>query len=127
MASSKTINQIQLLLAERFPQREKPRKIGGKPITFIPWYETIAIMNGCADGCYDYEIIEKGHSPISNKFEMTVRVTIHASDGTYYREGTGIEDSSTDNFGDYQSNAESMALRRALAKFNLGIYIYRKG
>lgn len=60
------------------------------------------------------------------KYEMTVGVTIYASDGTYYREGTGTEDSSTDNYGDYQSIAESMALRRAFTKFQLGIYMYRK-
>jgi len=57
---------------------------------------------------------------------MRVKVTIYAADGAYSREGTGSEDSATDNYGDYQSIAESMALRRAFTKFQLGIYMYRK-
>jgi hypothetical protein len=44
-----------------------------------------------------------------------------------YREATGIEDEETSSFGDTSSNAESMVLRRAAAKFGLGLYLYDKG
>ena len=44
-----------------------------------------------------------------------------------YREAIGIEDEETLSFGDPASNAESMALRRAAAKFDLELYLYDKG
>jgi hypothetical protein len=124
--TQKTMLEIQTALSAKFPQREKNKRMGGNNITFLPWYEVVSIFNGCTDGKWDYEIVKAGHSEVSKKFEMIVRVTVHAADGTYFREGTGSEDSSTDNYGDYQSIAESMALRRAMTKFQLGIYMYRK-
>ena len=126
MASSKMIGQIQKELAQPYPSREKSKRMGGNNINFIPWYEAVSIFNAVTEGHWDYEVIHAGHSPVSQKFEMRVRVTVHAADGKYHREGTGSEDSATDNYGDYQSIAESMALRRAFTKFQLGIYMYRK-
>jgi len=55
---------------------------------------------------------------------LTVRVTITCDDGTVYREATGNESEDLDSYGDPFSNAESMALRRALAKFGLALYLY---
>ena len=126
MPSTKTIMQIQEELGKRYPEREKSKNLKGNRISYIPWFEVISIVNAVTEGHYDYRIVHAGHSS-AGKYEMTVGVTIYASDGTYYREGTGTEDSSTDNYGDYQSIAESMALRRAFTKFQLGIYMYRKG
>jgi hypothetical protein len=126
MPSTKTIMQIQEELGKRYPEREKSKTLKGNRISYIPWFEVISIVNAVTEGHYDYRIVHAGHSS-AGKYEMTVGVTIYASDGTYYREGTGTEDSSTDNYGDYQSIAESMALRRAFTKFQLGIYMYRKG
>ena len=126
MASSKTIMEIQEEFGKRYPEREKTKKMGGSNISYIPWFEVISIANAVTEGHYDYRIVSSGHSN-GGKYEMTVGVTIYAKDGTFYREGTGTEDSSTDNYGDYQSIAESMALRRAFTKFQLGIYMYRKG
>jgi hypothetical protein len=125
MASSKTIAQIQEELGVKWPGREKSKTLKGNRITYIPWYEVVSILNHVTEGNYDYKVVHAGHSS-SGKYEMIVGITIYASDGTFYREGTGTEDSSTDNYGDYQSIAESMALRRACTKFQLGIYMYRK-
>lgn len=122
---TKTIAQIQKELAQPFPSREKTKTLKGNRISFIPWYEAVAIMNAVTDGMWEYEIVHAAHSTISQKFEMRVKVTIHAADGSFSREGTGSEDSATDNYGDYQSIAESMALRRAMTKFMLGVYMYR--
>jgi hypothetical protein len=55
---------------------------------------------------------------------MTVRLTIQCAEGTVYREATGQEDETLDSYGDSSSNAESMALRRASAKFGLGLALY---
>jgi len=123
---TKTIAQIQADLAKPYPSREKSKRMGGNTINFIPWYECVSIANAVTDGQWEYRIVKSGHSEVSKKFEMVVEVTIHASDGSFSRQGTGSEDSSTDNYGDYQSIAESMALRRAFTKFQLGVYMYRK-
>ena len=122
---TKTIAEIQAGLAKAYPSREKTKTLKGNRISYIPWYEAVSIMNAVTDGHWEYEVVHAAHSPISQKFEMRVKVTVHATDGSFSREGTGSEDSATDNYGDYQSIAESMALRRAMTKFQLGIYMYR--
>ncbi len=63
---------------------------------------------------------------IGESLVMTVRITIPCAEGEVYREATGIEDEETSSFGDTASNAESMALRRAAAKFGLGLSLYDK-
>ena len=122
---TKTIMEIQAEFAKRYPDREKNKSLKGNKISYIPWYEVVSIANSVTEGHWDYRVVSKGHAD-SGKYEMVVGVTIYAKDGTFYREGTGTEDSATDNYGDYQSIAESMALRRAFTKFQLAIYLYRK-
>ncbi|MBW4638248.1 MAG: hypothetical protein KME05_08430 [Gloeocapsa sp. UFS-A4-WI-NPMV-4B04] len=69
---------------------------------------------------------------------LTARITIHAAEGCFTREATGTEtlteeyfDKTTKSkqirewaYGDVASKSESMALRRAAAKFGLGLYLY---
>jgi len=67
---------------------------------------------------------------------MTVRITIHAREGAFYRDETGLERIDVASYGDPQSNAESMAFtplrssvgfascRRAAAWFGLGLHLY---
>lgn len=67
---------------------------------------------------------------------LTGRLTIPTAEGNIYREATGTEElKRTDKetgdslelaYSDPSSNAESMALRRAAAKFGLGLYLYDK-
>jgi hypothetical protein len=123
---TKTIAQIQKEFAQPWPSREKTKTLKGNRITYLPWYEVVSIANAVTEGHWDYEVVHAAHSPETKKFEMRVKVTIYAADGAYSREGTGSEDSATDNYGDYQSIAESMAFRRAFTKFQLGTYMYRK-
>jgi hypothetical protein len=47
-------------------------------------------------------------------------------EGIIYREATGQEEGDCGSYGDPSSNAESMALRRAAAKFGLALYLYDK-
>jgi len=53
-----------------------------------------------------------------------VRITVHAREGAFYRDETGLERLDVDSYGDPQSNAESMAFRRAAARFGLGLHLY---
>jgi hypothetical protein len=56
---------------------------------------------------------------------MTVEITIHTVEGTFRRQGTGREEPTVNGgYGDVQSNAESMAFRRAAAKWGLGLDLY---
>ena len=72
----------------------------------------------------------------SDRIFLTGRLTIPTAEGNIYREATGTEElKRTDKetgdilelaYGDPSSNAESMAFRRAAAKFGLGLYLYDK-
>jgi len=53
-----------------------------------------------------------------------VKIHIEAKDTSITRMATGSETLDTDSYGDFQSNAESMAFRRAAARFGLGLHLY---
>jgi hypothetical protein len=57
---------------------------------------------------------------------VTARITIPYLEGAVFREATGTEDEELRGYGDPSSNAEAMALKRAAAKFGLGLYLYQK-
>lgn len=61
---------------------------------------------------------------LANVVAVTVRITIPCVEGAIHREATGQEDVAVKGYGDSTSNAESMALRRAAAKFGLALYLY---
>lgn len=68
----------------------------------------------------------------SDRLFLVGRLTIITTEGHISREATGTELlKQTDGeselaYGDPSSNAESMAFRRAAAKFGLGLYLYSK-
>lgn len=53
-----------------------------------------------------------------------MKITIPCLEGWVSREATGVEDLTNRGYGDYVSNACSMALRRAAALYGLGIGLY---
>jgi hypothetical protein len=57
---------------------------------------------------------------------VTVRISIPALEGIVSQEATSTEDEELKGYGDPSSNAEAMALKRAAAKFGLGLYLYQK-
>ena len=64
-----------------------------------------------------------------SRIVVTVRLSIVAAEGVFYREATGTEEEPDEDekmYGDPSSNAEAMALKRAAAKFGLGLYLYQK-
>jgi hypothetical protein len=46
--------------------------------------------------------------------------------GVVFREAPGTEDEELKGYGNPSSNAEAIALKRAAAKFGLGLYLYQK-
>jgi hypothetical protein len=99
----------------------RSRKQGGKEIQYISWHDAIKYLDHYAPG-WNYEI--RNIQNIAGKLILTVRLSIPCIEGIVFREATGQEDEDKDNYGDSSSNSESMALRRASAKFGLGLYLY---
>lgn len=105
----------------------KQKTKGGRSMDFIPWYYAIGYLDLYAPG-WSYEIRQAVWS-LEGRLILTVRITIPCAEGIFFREATGTEEEPEEGekmYGDPSSNAESMALRRAAAKFGLGLYLYRK-
>ncbi len=99
----------------------RSRKQGGRDITYIAWHDAIKYFDHYAPG-WNYEI--RSLNSVGGKLILIVRLSIPCAEGIVYREATGQEDETLDSYGDSSSNAESMALRRASAKFGLGLALY---
>ena len=101
----------------------RTRKQGGKQIEYISWYDAVKYLDHYAPGwCYEIRRVDS----IAGKLILTIRLSISCLEGVVYREATGQEDEMHDSYGDSSSNSESMALRRAAAKFGLGLSLYEK-
>ena len=99
----------------------RTRKQGGKDIQYIAWHDAVKYLDHYAPGwCYEVRSIDS----IAGKLILTIRLSIPCLEGIVYREATGQEDEELDSYGNSSSNSESMALRRAAAKFGLGLYLY---
>jgi hypothetical protein len=97
------------------------RKQGGQQITYIPWFKAITLLDKVTGAHWDYEVTNL-HST-SKRIFIAVRLCIHAQEETFHRDATGTELLEV-KFTDPSSRAESMALRRAAAKFGLALYLY---
>ena len=123
-APLRSINEIVNDLHKPIHARHlKTRRQGGKELTYIAWYDAAKYLDLYAPG-WSYEVREV--QQVAGKIVLTVRITIPCAEGIVYREATGCEDEDTDSYGDPFSNSESMALRRAAAKFGLGQHLYQK-
>jgi hypothetical protein len=99
------------------------RKQGGQTLTYISWYHAIKYLDYYAPGwSYAVNIVQV----IGKDCVVTVRLSIPCLEGIVSRDATGIETLNVSGYGDTSSNAESMALRRAAAKFGLGLSLYDK-
>ncbi|MFN7946554.1 MAG: Rad52/Rad22 family DNA repair protein [Blastocatellia bacterium] len=118
------IREIIADLSKPIPDRFlKDKVIKGNKLTYIPWHYAVKLLDWYAPGwCYEVRNV----TPISEQTVLTVRLIIPAAEGDVWREATGIEEDEVSGYGDTSSNAESMALRRAAAKFGLGLYLYDK-
>jgi hypothetical protein len=116
------------------PKHIKDKQQGGTKLKFIPWYFAVKYLDRYAPGwSYDIEIGPVMQAPIKQpndkktprgKVFVKATISIPCSEGVVHRSATGMEDDVVTGYGDPSSNAESMALRRAAAKFGLGISLY---
>ena len=133
-----TLKQIQTALKRQIPARLlKSKSKGGAKLTFLPWYSATRILDKYCPG-WVWEIRQTQLS--SDRLFVVGRLTIPTANGLVYREATGTENLKEERFdkreqvtrlqelayGDPSSNAESMAFRRAAARFGLGLYLYEK-
>lgn len=132
------VDQIINALSHPLPKSVlESKKVAGVDIVYIPWYEANRILDKFAPG-WQWEIrsIHNTH----DRLFLVGRLTIPTCEGDIYREATGTEllkeeksvlvgeqrvkESREIAYGDPSSNAESMAFRRAAARFGLGLYLY---
>ena len=112
------INDLSKPVAKR---HLRSRKQGGKEIQYISWHDAVKYLDHYAPG-WNYEI--RSIQSIAGKLIITVRLSVPCAEGIVFREATGQEDEDKDKYRDSSRNSESMALRRASAKFGLGLYLY---
>ena len=120
--SLRSIREIVKDLSKPIAQKHlRKRRQGGKEITYLAWHDAIKYLDHFAPGwCYEIRSIDS----VAGKLILTVRLSIPSLEGIVYREATGQEDEDLESYGNSSSNAESMALRRAAAKFGLGLSLY---
>ncbi len=105
------------------PQHLRYKVKGGQTLPFINWHTACDYLDYFAPGwCYEIRRIDH----VAGKVVVTARITIPTAEGLIWREATGNEDDDVETWGDPTSNAESMALRRAAAKFGLARYLYKQ-
>jgi len=122
LSEVRSIREIVQDLSKPVAKRHlRSRKQGGKEIQYIAWHDAIKYLDHYASG-WNYEI--RSMTSVGGKLIIIVRLSIPCLEGVVYREATGQEDETHETYGDSSSNAESMALRRASAKFGLGLYLY---
>lgn len=122
-----SIEEVMEKLQKPIPKRlleEKPATGGrnAQMLTYCPWHRVQRILNHYTNGYTSYEVVDRSITP--DHIMMTVQITIHAAEGDFKRDGTGLERLDVGSYGDPQSNAESMAFRRAAARFGLGLHLY---
>ena len=120
--SERTIAEIINDLSKPLPARFiKTKTVGGQKIRFLPWHTAVKFLDLYATG-WSYEI--RHLAGIGGKLVIVARVVIPCAEGLVYREAAGQEDEDVRGYGDSSSNAEAQALKRAAAKFGLGLYLY---
>lgn len=109
-------------LSKPIPDRLiRTKTVSGQKIKFLSWHTAVRFLDLYAPG-WSYEI--RHLSGIGGKLVVVSRISIPCAEGIVYREATGQEDEDVSSWGDSSSNAEAQALKRAAAKFGLGLYLY---
>jgi hypothetical protein len=122
MSPQRSIDEIIKDLSKPIPARLlRTKTVGGQKIRFLPWHTAVKFLDLYAPG-WSYEI--RHLAGIGGKLVIVSRISIPCLEGVVYREATGQEDEDVDRYGDPASNAESKSLRRAAAKFGLGLGLY---
>jgi len=102
----------------------KTRKQGGSTLTYIEWHTAVKYLDLFAPGwSYHVSVVQL----VGNLVTVVASISIPCAEGVVTREATGCEEADSKGYGDAVSNAEAMALKRAAAKFQFGLYLYGKG
>lgn len=124
LAYARPLTEILGDLAKPVPDRFlAQRRQGGQRLTYIPWHNVNKLLDYYAPG---WEGTVTTITPTTDRVFVVYRLTIHAAEGEFSREATGTELLNCSSYGDPTSNAESMAFRRAAARFGLGLSLYSK-
>lgn len=116
------INEIIADLSKPIPESLlRTRNQGGTDLTYIPWFNATRLLDLYAPG-WTFKL---EHKEMAGKIVCHAWISIVAKELTVTRMASGNEDDKTSKYGDPWSNSESMALRRAAAKFGLGRYLYQ--
>lgn len=120
-----TLAQIEEKLSRPLPPSLLSQKVlKGNKIPYLTWHTAIRILNKYCPG-WEWKI--KDCLLSAERLFLIGELSIPTKDsGFVTRAATGTEDLNCSNYGDPSSNAESMAFRRAAAKFGLGLYLYQK-
>lgn len=120
-----TLAQIEEKLSRPLPPSLLSQKfLKGNRISFLTWHMATKILCKYCPG-WQWEITHL-HAA-NNRLFLIGTLSIPTKDcGMVARAATGTEEMDCSNYGDPSSNAESMAFRRAAAKFGLGLYLYQK-
>jgi hypothetical protein len=101
----------------------KTRRQGGAELTYIEWHTAVKYLDHFAPG-WSYAV--KSVALVGSLVTVIASISIPCLEGVVTREATGCEEVEAKGYGDACSNAEAMALKRAAAKFQLGLYLYQK-
>ena len=117
-----SLRQIQDVISRPLPgSMLGSRSQGGKTLTYIPWYSVNQILDKYSPG-WQWQITKI--ETTNERIFIVGRLSIPTADGVVSRDATGTEQLDT-KFSDPSSKAESMAFRRASARFGLGLHLYQ--
>jgi hypothetical protein len=146
-----SISRIEEALSRPLPENMlSSKKMGGQTIKYVAWPVVSRILNKYAPG-WEWSVTL---TVSQDRLFVVGKLSIPTSDGLVSREATGTEALKEERpimiveegkriplvddlgrtvyepkeiaFGDSSSNAESMAFRRAAARFGLALYMYDK-
>ena len=132
MSNYRPLGDIIADLSQRFPDYEEQRKQGGAQLTYLSWHHANQLLDIYAPG---WQGRVESLSFSGDRIFVVYSITIPTAEGPITRTSTGTEvlkeigrDGTEKEmaYGDPSSNAESMAFRRAAARFGLGLYLYLK-
>lgn len=96
-------------------QKTVPTKKGSYTADFIAWYDLADLLDERAGlGRWSWEIAKVVETP--ERLVMIGRLSLIGDDRTLSMDASGGEDFNCGNYGDVASNAEAMAMRRAVSK-----------
>jgi hypothetical protein len=120
----RSIDDIIADLSKPIAERHlKSRVQGGQRILYIEWHIAVRYLDYYAPG---WQATITNLAEVGGRCVVTARISVPCLEGIISREATGSEDVQKAGYGDPSSNAEAMALKRAAAKFGLGLYLYQK-